>query len=410
MSTQTILRHIARAARSAAALLVVGATSCAIAPDDAAATDDTAQAVSACSTDWTVVATPNAGGQDNVLAAVAAASPNDVWAVGQFAPDANPNITLTLTEHFDGQSWSVVPSTNLGSNRGNALIAVAAAGGAAWAVGYHIGDDFLAHSLIEVWDGQTWRVSHPPQQFETENLYGVSASSPDDVWVVGAGRDDEGPFQAIALHFDGHAWSAVPPREPGVNGNVFYGVLARAPHDVWAVGQQIGTAPPDEALVEHWNGRRWSVVRAGHAAGNDSPSHQLLAVDLTAQDDLRAVGDAQDGVVSLRTFGIKGEGNSLAVQPTANPAVGDNRLTGVTAGSDRETFAVGSTLTEAGNLESLILAGGEHSTWNRVPSPSPGDGDTELAAIVRAGRHDLWAVGRFDGPDAKQTLALHRCR
>ena len=57
------------------------------------------------------------------------------------------------------------------------------------------------------------------------------------------------------------------------------------------------------------------------------------------------------------------------------------------------------------------MSGGERSVWNRVPSPSPGgDGDTELAAIAEVGRHDLWAVGRFDGPDAAQTLALHRCR
>src|SRR5437762_313765 len=119
--------------------------------------------------------TPNVGGQDNVLAAVSGATPDDVWVVGQFAPDANPNITLTLTEHFNDDSWTVVPSPNLGNNRGNALLAVAAQRGLAWAVGYHIGDDFLAHALIETWDGTSWRVTRAPAQFETENLYGVSA-------------------------------------------------------------------------------------------------------------------------------------------------------------------------------------------------------------------------------------------
>jgi hypothetical protein len=34
----------------------------------------------------------------------------------------------------------------------------------------------------------------------------------------------------------------------------------------------------------------------------------------------------------------------------------------------------------------------------------------EAAHLSWKGRHDLWAVGRFDGPDATQTLALHRCR
>ena len=51
------------------------------------------------------------------------------------------------------------------------------------------------------------------------------------------------------------------------------------------------------------------------------------------------------------------------------------------------------------------------TTWARVPSPNPSaDGDNQLAAVAEVGRHDLWAVGAFDGPDAAQTLILHRCR
>src|SRR5262249_6437621 len=175
----------------------------------------------------------------------------------------------------------------------------------------------------------TWRRAHAPVQLETENLYGISASARDDVWAVGSGRDGEGAFHAIALHFDGRAWSAVSPRDPGSNGNVLYGVVARAPDDVWAVGQQIGSAPPDDALVEHWNGRRWSVVRGHRRHGDDGASHQLIAVDVAGWDDVRAVGDAQGGVVGLRTLAVAGEGRALDVEPTANPNLGHNRLTPV---------------------------------------------------------------------------------
>jgi hypothetical protein len=355
-----------------------------------------------------LVDSPNAGAQDNVLAAVAGASARDVWAVGQVAPDANPDITLTLTEHFDGDHGSLVESPNAGSHA-NALLAVAAAGGQAWAVGYHIGADFLAHSLIEQWDGRTWQIVRAPELFETENLYGVSASAPDDVWAVGSGRDEEGAFHTIALHFDGHDWSSIAPRNPGSNGNVLYGVVARSPRDVWAVGQQVGDAPPDLALVEHWNGHRWSVVtRERDASG---PSSQLLAVDVVAGDDVRTAGDAQDNVVGLRTLAITGERRALSRQDTADPGVGDNRLTGVAAVRDGETWAVGSTLSDdSGNLESLVVTGGERGAWQRVPSPSPAsDGDTQLAAVAQVSKHELWAVGTFDGPDAKQTLILHHC-
>jgi hypothetical protein len=384
-----------------------GLASCGLPPEDISSTTS-ALDVPSCDGTWSVVQSPNSGGGDNSLASVSGSSGRDVWAVGQFAPDADPNITLTLAEHFDGQAWSLVPTPNVGTDHGNALLAVSALPGSAWAVGYDIGTDYLAHSLIEAWDGSAWSVVHHHQPFETENLYGVAAVAPDDVWAVGSGRDGEGAFHALALHFDGHAWTSMPPVNPGEGGNVLYGVVARGADDVWAVGQRIGTAPPDGALVEHWNGRRWSVVPV------DAPpdaSRQLLAVDLVAGDDLRAAGDAQDGLVSLRTLGVSGEGAALARHSTADPNGGDNRLTGVVAVSDDETFAVGSTLDDAsGSLQTLIVSGGEHSPWKRVPSPSPADdGDSQLSSVAKVDA-DLWAVGGFDGPDAAQTLIMRRCR
>ena len=45
-----------------------------------------------------------------------ALAPNDAWAVGFSTPVAPPKqaATLTLIEHFDGTSWAVVPSPNVG--------------------------------------------------------------------------------------------------------------------------------------------------------------------------------------------------------------------------------------------------------------------------------------------------------
>jgi hypothetical protein len=389
--------------------LVCVAAGCGDAESQPAATTSVISAVSSsCSGDWTVVDSPNVGGQDNSLASVSGTGPSDVWAVGQFAPDANPDMTLSLALHFDGSAWSVSPTPNQGTHA-NALLGVAATSGRAWAVGYDIGNDFLSHSLIEAWDGQTWSIVHHAQSFDTENLYGVAAVASNDVWAVGSGRDDEGPFHTIALHFDGRAWSRVPTPNPGTTGNVLYSVVAVSDDDVWAVGQQIGDTGPDQALVEHWDGHCWSVVPA---PGGGAASTQLISVGATADDDVRAVGDAQDGVVSLRTFALSSEGSSFSVQPTANPAVGDNRLMGVTAVNDDESWAVGSFLDDtSGSLFTLIVTGGERGTWTPVTSPNPSNGgDNQLSAVTKVGAHDLWAVGGFDGPDAQQTLVAHRCR
>jgi hypothetical protein len=383
-------------------------SSCAPQANDGRSVTRAAAALDSCDGTWTLVDSPNVGGQDNALASVSGAAPDDVWAVGQVAPDANPNITLTLALHFDGTAWSVVDTPNIGKHA-NALLAVTAQPGAAWAVGYHIDTDFLADSLIEAWDGTSWKIAHHPHPFDTENLYGAASTSASDVWAVGSGRDGEGAFHTLALHFDGKKWSVVPTVDPGVNGNVLYGVVAVAPDDVWAVGQKIGDAPPDQSLIEHWDGSSWSEVPG---AANPAASTQLLAVAAAAGGDIRGVGDAQDGIVSLRTFAEISEGRRFEVQGAANPSDGDNRLTGVTAPGDDETWAVGNFLdVDSGNQQTLIVTGGEGGTWLQVPTPNPSaDGENQLSSIAQVGRHDLWAVGAFDGADAGQTLTLHRCR
>jgi hypothetical protein len=67
---------------------------------------------------WVSAVTPHAGEGANELNAVLALAPNDAWAVGFSTPDAPPqqSATLTLIEHFDGTSWTVVPSPNVGPN------------------------------------------------------------------------------------------------------------------------------------------------------------------------------------------------------------------------------------------------------------------------------------------------------
>ena len=48
-------------------------------------------AAATCAGGWVVATSPNVGMGDNALASVAASSSTDVWAVGQFAPDSDPN-------------------------------------------------------------------------------------------------------------------------------------------------------------------------------------------------------------------------------------------------------------------------------------------------------------------------------
>src|SRR4051794_41154715 len=62
---------------------------------------------------WSFVASPNHGTSGNILHAAAAISANDIWAVGQYVDDTSFK-TQTLTQHWDGTAWTIVPSPNLG--------------------------------------------------------------------------------------------------------------------------------------------------------------------------------------------------------------------------------------------------------------------------------------------------------
>src|SRR5215467_8405857 len=145
---------------------------------------------------WKVVASALAGTNDNSLGAVAASSPNDVWAVGNFLPDtanSNQDATLSLANHFDGKAWTAVPTPNTGANF-NSLLGVAASGGLAWAVGLHQDGSFRDRGLIEAWDGTKWSIVSSPQPgSERDILFGVSALSTSDVWAVGD-QESSGKF------------------------------------------------------------------------------------------------------------------------------------------------------------------------------------------------------------------------
>ena len=81
-------------------------------------------------------------------------------------------------------------------------------------------------------------------------------------------------------------WSVVPSANPGTTDNHLYGVKAVGPEDVWAMGQQVGASGPDQALIEHWDGRQWSVVPS---AGHGTASAMLFSIT-TGDGGVWAVG------------------------------------------------------------------------------------------------------------------------
>lgn len=230
---------------------------------------------------WSVVASPNPTGKTYVvLNGVDAISSNDVWAVGH-SGDPSSIPLQTLTEHWNGSSWSLIPSPSPGTYNGNVLNAVSAvSANDVWAVGwYQSGSTGQEGGALTMhWNGTAWTVVPAPSRGQ---LYGVAAISSNDVWAVGE--------QSI-LHWNGTSWSVVSfPPPPGDSYQILKGISAVSANDIWAVGYSQWSyfsgyryAP----LTYHWDGTRWSLIP--NAGGIDE---FLFAVTAIAPNDAWAVGD-----------------------------------------------------------------------------------------------------------------------
>ena len=204
---------------------------------------------------WSIVPSPNGGGfgDDNVLTSVTAVSSTDIWAVGYIYPKGGTPTTLAI--HWNGSQWTLVTTPNPG-NYFRSLYGVSAlAPNDVWAVGMYSsnsGETYLP--LFLHWNGSVW-VHVPSPEFGDYNvLNAVYAIAPNDVWAVGTSAACNFCFfETLTMHWDGTQWS----RHDSPNGfrdlNRLYGVVATSSENVWAVGSTAQYAYPyySDALAMH---------------------------------------------------------------------------------------------------------------------------------------------------------------
>jgi len=214
---------------------------------------------------WSSVPVPNPGRPSAELLGVTALAPNDVWAVG-WREGAIPGQDKTLIEHWNGSSWTVVPSPSTDLDQQlNEVSGTSATD--VWAVGWRRAGKA---PLIQHWDGSRWsfvRSFRPKAEFQ---LAGVAAMSATDVWAVGFTGQGSGSGRVFVERWDGSGWHPVDgPRPPYSQLNAVDGA---APDDVWMTG----FGPPEaETHVEHWDGASLTVVPSSGWADENT----LEAVD-----------------------------------------------------------------------------------------------------------------------------------
>jgi hypothetical protein len=155
----------------------------------------------------------------------------------------------TLIEHWDGLTWRTVPSPNVGAVDNYLWGIDARAADDVWAVG----EEWAHHlPLVEHWNGARWRVVPGLDLFgETGLLRGVVSLSPEDALAVGSRRDtDFGRTHTLAAAWDGASWEMTSADDPGYELATLSGVAALSSDDAWAVGIY-DTANDYLPLMEH---------------------------------------------------------------------------------------------------------------------------------------------------------------
>jgi hypothetical protein len=307
---------------------------------------------------WSIAATPNAGTGNNVLTAVSGTVSNNVWQVGysEFGTEKR-----TLIERWNGTKWKIAPSPN--SNKRTNLLrgVVALSPSNAWAVGSaDSGNAFDQITLVLNWDGVNWRVvpSPSPGTAGFNALYGVDATSASDVWTVGGYQDVGGFQQTLVEHWDGTRWSVIPSANvPGAH-NELYGVVALSPDNVWAVGYT--GLVEFETLVQHWNGSTWTIVSSPNPP---SSSSFLRAVSAAGPSDIWAVGYSKNLLTNM-TDELTEHWDGSDWSWLFGAGGSSSATYGVAAVSAQDAWQVG-------DSSGLTLIGRWNgSRWNDFPRPS----------------------------------------
>src|SRR5207253_10073902 len=201
--------------------------------------------------------------------------------------------TRTLTEHWDGSTWTLVDSPNPTTAGGvvtnvslNAVGCTSASD--CWALGSTASDNVFGAAnnvtLIEHWDGRSWTVLPAPS---IGWIFGVACLAGSDCWAVGAvGLNNVG----LAEHWDGSFWSVV----SSANGAVapynvpvqLTGMACSSTSDCWAAGYE--TYRPVGILsgtVEHWDGMSWKAARVA-----DTDYSRLFDITCPSASNCWAVG------------------------------------------------------------------------------------------------------------------------
>ncbi len=321
-------------------------------------------AQAATSTGWRVVSASHFGaaGLSNGFDTVVASSATNAWAFGGSQVGGGTPVGGPIAEHWNGTSWR--GSSLLSGLSGEIEAASVPSPGDVWAVSSMNG--YVLH-----YNGTKWSVAKQfpePSSGPTEELTGVTAFSPTNVWVFG------GPGETAGFgtwHLQGSTWTQV----TGV-GDAITAASALSPTDIWAFGAD-SNAPDD--IVVHYDGSTWT-----QATGTALDGVQFSSIVALSPTNVWATGSIYNGTTNVPyLLHMKG---STWTQVKIPWAVIPGRITPDGSGGLWITAQMLGTTSD----QSWVLHRTEAGRWSHTQIPAP-DFISDITLVP--GTTSLWGAG-----------------
>lgn len=221
-----------------------------------------------------------------------------------------------------------------------------------------------------------------------DQLVAIAGSASDDLWAVG----NQNQFPLLE-HWDGHRWAYSAGASLGGRQAYLTSVAAVASDDVWAVGNyaSVGSVPP-APLIEHWNGRSWSLQPTDVLARLKKAAllQALISVAALAPNDVWVLG--HNGSPSDIYLHWNGTSWKLLRGPNIWPHYGSAAMQVIATDRLGGLWAVGGWM--RGNGEAGVPGGGIVEQWNgrRWEVNRIAAWREPLTMVAPVAPDDVWAI------------------
>jgi hypothetical protein len=202
---------------------------------------------------WSLTVLPEPARQTaDVLFGVWCPGGTRCWAVGSAARRVGVP-SRPLAEHWTGRKWTVAATPSTGGGLGGV-----------WCPGkgcLATGNGGFPSAIAERWNGKKWSLTQTASlpSGAISGLPSVSCATSINCFAVGLVNT-----KTLIERWRGSKWARVKnPIPVGAKSSALRSVFCLPQGACWAVGESAEQASggKDRTLVEHWNGRRWSIVR-----------------------------------------------------------------------------------------------------------------------------------------------------